>query len=96
MAEAGLGDRGVQLGVNLFGGPFLYDPWELYALGLLSNPNTLENKMACSTERFRSSYPFLLCPLLSIAFCAPVNKVQSVFNNRAGNATEWSAAALVK
>jgi type IV secretory pathway VirB4 component len=41
MAEAGLGDRGVQLGVNLFGGPFLYDPWELYALGLLSNPNTL-------------------------------------------------------
>src|ERR1041385_738226 len=41
MAEAGLGDRGVQLGVNLFGGPFLYDPWELYAQGLLSNPNTL-------------------------------------------------------
>src|SRR2546429_2771180 len=41
MAEAGLGDRGVQLGVNLFGGPFLYDPWELYARGLLSNPNML-------------------------------------------------------
>src|SRR5215472_1504642 len=41
MAEAGLGDRGVQLGVDLFGGPFLYDPWELYTQGLLSNPNTL-------------------------------------------------------
>ena len=41
MAEAGLGDRGVHLGVNLFGGHFVYDPWELYALGLLSNPNTL-------------------------------------------------------
>jgi type IV secretory pathway VirB4 component len=41
MAEAGLGSRGVQLGVDLFGGPFVYDPWELYAQGLLSNPNML-------------------------------------------------------
>ena len=41
MAEAGLGEFGVLLGSDLFGGPFCYDPWELYAQGLLSNPNML-------------------------------------------------------
>src|SRR5260370_42155304 len=41
MAEAGFGARGVQLGVNLFGGPFLYGPWELSAPALLTNPKTL-------------------------------------------------------
>jgi hypothetical protein len=41
IAEGGLGDRGVVLGTDVFGGPFAYDPWELYAAGLLSNPNML-------------------------------------------------------
>jgi type IV secretory pathway VirB4 component len=41
MAEGGLGDRGVLLGSDAFGGPFVYDPWELYAQGLLTNPNLL-------------------------------------------------------
>jgi type IV secretory pathway VirB4 component len=41
MAEGGLGDRGVLMGSDLFGGPFVYDPWELYAQGALSNPNML-------------------------------------------------------
>ena len=29
MAEGGLGDRGVLLGSDAFGGPFVYDPCEL-------------------------------------------------------------------
>jgi type IV secretory pathway VirB4 component len=41
MAEAPLSDRGVLLGRDVFGGPFSYDPWELYAEGLISNPNML-------------------------------------------------------
>jgi type IV secretory pathway VirB4 component len=41
MAEAGLGSRGVKLGLDLFGGPFVYDPWELYGQDLLRNPNML-------------------------------------------------------
>ncbi len=41
MAEGGLGDRGVLLGSDAFGGTFVYDPWELYAQGLLTNPNLL-------------------------------------------------------
>ena len=41
MAEDGLGVEGVLLGANWFGGPFVYDPWQLYGKGLLSNPNML-------------------------------------------------------
>ncbi len=39
MAEGGLGSRGVYVGRDLFGGAFVYDPWELYAAGVLTNPN---------------------------------------------------------
>ncbi len=35
----GLGSRGVYLGRDLHGGPFCFDPWELYASGVLTNPN---------------------------------------------------------
>ena len=41
MAGDGLGVEGVLLGANWFGGPFVYDPWQLYGQGLLSNPNML-------------------------------------------------------
>src|SRR5205085_12342970 len=41
MASGALGADGVLLGRDLFGGPFAYDPWELYARGLISNPNML-------------------------------------------------------
>ena len=33
--------RGVYIGRDLYGGSFSYDPWELYANGLLTNPNML-------------------------------------------------------
>jgi type IV secretory pathway VirB4 component len=41
VAEGGLGGRGVYIGRDLFGGSFCYDPWELYAQGLLTSPNML-------------------------------------------------------
>ncbi|MDQ1401068.1 MAG: hypothetical protein QOG97_3316 [Acidimicrobiaceae bacterium] len=39
VAEGGLGNRGVYIGRDLFGGAFIYDAWELYAAGVLTNPN---------------------------------------------------------
>ncbi|MFZ4516638.1 MAG: VirB4 family type IV secretion system protein [Acidimicrobiia bacterium] len=41
MAAPGLGGRGVYIGREAMGGSFCYDPWELYAQGLLTNPNML-------------------------------------------------------
>src|SRR4029077_6012191 len=42
MAEAGLGSRWGGMGRDLHGGgAFVYDPWELYAQGVISNPNML-------------------------------------------------------
>jgi type IV secretory pathway VirB4 component len=41
LAEAGLGGAGIYIGRDLFGGSFCWDPWQLYAAGLLSNPNLL-------------------------------------------------------
>ena len=38
-AEAGLGGRGVLIGRDLLGGAFVYDPFELYSAGVLTNPN---------------------------------------------------------
>ena len=39
IAEAGLGQRGVVIGDDLLGGSFVFDPFELYAAGTVSNPN---------------------------------------------------------
>jgi hypothetical protein len=39
IAEAGLGQRGTVIGDDLLGGSFVFDPFELYAAGLVSNPN---------------------------------------------------------
>ena len=42
LAEAGLGSDGVLIGTDLLsGGAFVYDPWELYAQGMITNPNVL-------------------------------------------------------
>jgi hypothetical protein len=41
VAEPGLGHRGVLVGHDLLGGSFVYDPFELYAAGVLSNPNMI-------------------------------------------------------
>lgn len=39
VAGRGLGAHGVYLGRDLHGGPFCFDPWELYVRGVLTNPN---------------------------------------------------------
>ncbi|MFT4082115.1 MAG: ATP-binding protein [Nocardioides sp.] len=40
LAEGGLGSNGVLIGQDLYsGGSFVYDPWELYAQGLITAPN---------------------------------------------------------
>ena len=39
IAERGLGQRGVVVGDDLLGGSFVFDPFELYAQGVVSNPN---------------------------------------------------------
>jgi type IV secretory pathway VirB4 component len=39
IAERGLGQRGVVIGEDLLGGSFVFDPFELYAQGVVSNPN---------------------------------------------------------
>src|SRR5580693_2349780 len=39
IAEVGLGRRGVVIGDDLLGGSFVFDPFELYAQGVVSNPN---------------------------------------------------------
>jgi type IV secretory pathway VirB4 component len=41
VAEGAFGDRGAYIGRNLFGGGFVYDPWELYRAGAVTNPNVL-------------------------------------------------------
>jgi len=68
-------------------------------VGLLSNlpyanPNRLEQGLSISSKLFARTRPELLCFDRSVAFCAPVNIVQSVLDNRAGNAEKNSIANL--
>lgn len=60
------------------------------------NPNTLESQLASNAGRFRRSHPQLLCYRQSVTFCNPVNKVQTIYANRAGNRPEYSAGQLAQ
>jgi len=60
------------------------------------NPNTLEAEMANRAGLFRESHPMLLCPESSLAFCAPVNLVNQVCVNRAGNRPDMSPGTLAE
>lgn len=59
-----------------------------------NNPNRLEQGLAASSSLFTARFPSLLCFSESVAFCVPVNKVQSVFDNRSGADQEYSSEAL--
>ena len=59
-----------------------------------SNPNRLEQGLASATGLFARRMPVLLCFEQSVAFCAPVNKVQSVLDNRSGAQAEYSSETL--
>ncbi|MCF6147391.1 MAG: tetratricopeptide repeat protein [Candidatus Kuenenia sp.] len=75
----------------------LYRVKEIYPLLVqinFSNPNTLENQMAANKHIYTKTRPILLCSKLSLTFCAPLNMVQDVCNNRAGNENCYSSEML--
>jgi hypothetical protein len=59
-----------------------------------SNPNLLEGQMARKASTYRNSHPYLLCYKHSVTFCNPINKVQKVYDNRAGSRMEHSPDRL--
>lgn len=62
---------------------------------LFSNPNTLESIM--HTRRHSVEYkPTLMCFETSVAFSNPINKVQKVNNNRAGESISYSPEYLLE
>lgn len=58
------------------------------------NPNRLEQVLSATSSLFAKKFPSLICFEQSVAFCAPVNKVQSIFDNRSGEQEEYSSEAL--
>jgi hypothetical protein len=58
------------------------------------NPNTLESQMALQAGRFAEQFPALLCQEYSLAFSAPINRVQQTYRNRSGGAAKYSLHAL--
>ncbi len=61
-----------------------------------SNPNTLEGAMAANAQLYRKARNSLLCFDQSVTFCAPVNMVQTVWENRAGGNLAYSAEQLAQ
>lgn len=59
-----------------------------------NNPNRLEQGMAQLSRFYSNARPILYCAHQSIAFCIPVNKVQTVVNNRAGNTKSYDSDIL--
>lgn len=59
-----------------------------------SDPNTLESQMALRARQFSRKNPAMLCPENSVAFSAPINRVQDVYENRSGASPEWSTERL--
>jgi len=59
-----------------------------------NNPNRLEQGLSAASVFFARRLPTLLCFEQSVAFCAPVNKVQSILDNRSGTQEEYSSEAL--
>jgi len=61
-----------------------------------SNPNTLEEAMAANSHLYRQVRNSLLCFEQSVAFCAPLNMVQTVWNNRVGRNDNYSVERLAQ
>lgn len=59
-----------------------------------NNPNRLEQGLSAASGLFAHRLPTLLCFEQSVAFCAPINKVQSILDNRSGIQEEYSSEAL--
>ena len=61
-----------------------------------NQPNKLEGVLAACSHLFRETYPHLLCFETSVTFCNPINMVQQIFSNRAGEVEAFSAQALAE
>ena len=59
-----------------------------------NNPNRLEQGLSAASGLYARRLPTLLCFEQSVAFCAPVNKVQSILDNRSGAQEEYSSESL--
>lgn len=75
----------------------------LYPLGIIlgllqglafDSPSSLESQMSLRAGEFARSRPALLCFERSVAFSAPLNRVQEVFSNRSGNSPAFSTENL--
>jgi hypothetical protein len=58
------------------------------------SPNRLESALDCAKQSFVHARPELVCFEQSVAFSAPLNKVQQLYNNRAG--TIYTPEALAE
>lgn len=59
-------------------------------------PNNLEDALSRNAARFLSKYPILHCFGYSVAFCAPMNRVQDEYLNRTSGDKDLSADQLMK
>ena len=59
-----------------------------------NNPNRLEQALSATSGLFARRLSTLLCFEQSVAFCAPLNKVQSILDNRSGAKEKYSSEAL--
>ena len=59
------------------------------------NPNMCEWVLYCNLGIFVNALPILICYENSVAFCNPVNRVQNVNNNKAGNDYYYDADELL-
>lgn len=58
------------------------------------NPNLLEWQLMQLCEGFRGTRPRLACHTASVAFCNPINLVQTVSDNKAGTQADHDVEAL--
>jgi hypothetical protein len=70
------------------------DLWPLIEQGNYTSPNSFEQMLASARPAAGRHRPRLLCAPISIAFCAPMNRVQETHQNRHSGREELSAAAL--
>jgi hypothetical protein len=59
-----------------------------------SNPNNLESQMSLQARAYAQRNPFLLCWEQSVAFSAPLNRVQTVYENRVGQEDAYSVRRM--
>lgn len=71
------------------------DIWPLLDQLPYRHPNSLESMMAQFAGQYGSIRPDLLCSTESRTFCAPINRVQDEFVNRAGEFHGRTAAELL-